>query len=35
MSEKRTIDDVVKEDREYWIAIMNDALIDALCINII
>ncbi|XP_050278990.1 uncharacterized protein LOC126720527 isoform X2 [Quercus robur] len=30
MSEKRTIDDVVKKDREYWTAVMDDALIDAL-----
>ncbi|KAF3963818.1 hypothetical protein CMV_011832 [Castanea mollissima] len=27
---KRTIDDVVKKDREYWTAVMDDALIDAL-----
>ncbi|KAL0001825.1 hypothetical protein SO802_015606 [Lithocarpus litseifolius] len=30
MSKKRTIDDVVKKDREYWTAVMDDALIDAL-----
>ena len=30
MSEKKTIDDVVKEDREYWTAVMDDVLIDAL-----
>ena len=29
-SEKRTIDDVVKKDREYWTAVMDDVLIDAL-----
>ena len=30
MSEKRTIDDVVKKDREHWIVVMDDALIDVL-----
>ena len=30
MSKKRTIDDMVKKDREYWTTIMDDALIDAL-----
>ena len=30
MSKKRTIDDMVKKDREYWTAVMDDALIDAL-----
>ncbi|KAK9996837.1 hypothetical protein SO802_021523 [Lithocarpus litseifolius] len=30
MSEKRTIDDVVKKDRKYWKVVMDDALIDAL-----
>ena len=30
MSEKKTIDDVVKKDWEYWTAVMDDALIDAL-----
>ena len=30
MSEKRTIDDVVKKDREYWTVVMDDVLIDAL-----
>ena len=30
MSEKKTIDDVVKKDWEYWTAVIDDALIDAL-----
>ena len=29
MSEKRTIDDVVKKDGEYWTTIIYDVLIDA------
>ena len=28
MSEKRTINDMVKKDREYWTAVMDDALIE-------
>ena len=28
MSEKRTIDDVVKKDKEYWTAVMDDVLIE-------
>ena len=27
MSEKKTIDDVVKKDREYWTSVMDDALL--------
>ena len=30
MSEKRIIDNVVKKDREYWTAVMDDVLIDAI-----
>ena len=30
MIEKRTTDDVVKKDREYWTTVMDDVLIDAL-----
>ena len=28
MSEKRTINDMVKKDREYWTAVMDDAFIE-------
>ena len=30
MLEKRIIDNVVKKDREYWTAVMDDVLIDAI-----